>query len=135
MTDRGRFTTLIEGLKDEENEGTQLQSVMELCDMLSIGTEENLAGFPVDMFASALVNLLNMEHNPDMMLLSCRALTYLLEALPGATSTVVANEAVPSLCQKLLNIEYIDLAEQALQVHFLALMFHSCSVVFGEDFL
>jgi E3 ubiquitin-protein ligase TRIP12 len=107
---------LINGLKDEGNEAMQLQSLMELCDFLSIGTEENMANFALDSFVPLLVNLLNMEHNPDIMLLACRSLAYLMEALPAASGTLVAHQAVPALCSKLLSIEYIDLAEQALQV-------------------
>ena len=75
------MNSLLTGLQSDD-EAVQLQSLMELCDFLSIGTEENMSGFSVDSFAPALVNLLNMEHNPDMMLLACRALSYTMEALP-----------------------------------------------------
>jgi E3 ubiquitin-protein ligase TRIP12 len=109
------LNSLLTGLKSQD-EAMQLQCLIELCDFLSIGTEENMSGFSVDSFAPALVELLNMEHNPDMMLLACRALSYIMEALPTVSSALVGHQAVPALCQKLLNIEYIDLAEQALQV-------------------
>lgn len=61
------MNTLLQGLKSEGNEAEQLQSLMELCDFLSIGTEDNLANFPVDSFVPALTNLLKLQHNPDMM--------------------------------------------------------------------
>ena len=38
----------------------------------------------------------------------------MMEALPACTQNVVYGGAVPILCQKLLEIHYIDLAEQAL---------------------
>ena len=49
-----------------------------------------------------------------MMLLACRCIANLMEALPQSTANVVYGGAVPILCQKLLEIHYIDLAEQAL---------------------
>jgi E3 ubiquitin-protein ligase TRIP12 len=54
--------------------------------------------------------------NPDIMLLASRCLANLMEALPQSTGTVVYSGAVPVLCSKLLEIQYIDLAEQALSV-------------------
>jgi E3 ubiquitin-protein ligase TRIP12 len=40
----------------------------------------------------------------------------LMEALPASTANVVYGGAVPVLCAKLLEIHFIDLAEQALSV-------------------
>jgi E3 ubiquitin-protein ligase TRIP12 len=61
-----------------------------------------------------LVNLMNAEYNPDLMLMATRTLTHMIEALPGTCAVAVAHQAVPTLCAKLLTIEYIDLAEQSL---------------------
>eukprot|EP00124_Ichthyophonus_hoferi_P001806 Ihof_evm6s105 gene=Ihof_evmTU6s105 len=105
---------LLAGLKDLGDEDHQLISLTELCDILSVGTEDTLAGLPVEDLVPAIVTLMNMDHNPDIMLLATRALYYLIEALPGSSVTVVANGAINSLCEKLLSIEYIDLAEQSL---------------------
>jgi hypothetical protein len=49
--------------------------------------------------------------------LAARALTNLCEALPQSASRVVENsQLVTELCAKLMNIEYMDLAEQSLLV-------------------
>lgn len=40
----------------------------------------------------------------------------MMEALPSAAGSLIAHGAVPALTAKLLNIEYIDVAEQAIQV-------------------
>lgn len=50
------------------------------------------------------------------MLLAARALTYLADVLPSSCSSIVRHGAVPAFCARLLTIEYIDLAEQSLQV-------------------
>lgn len=56
------------------------------------------------------------EKNVQMMLLACRCLANLMEALPGSAHTVVYAGAVPVLCAKLMEIQYIDLAEQTMSV-------------------
>lgn len=54
--------------------------------------------------------------NVEQMLLASRCLANLMEALPGSAHTVVHHGAVPVLCAKLLEINFIDLAEQSLSV-------------------
>eukprot|EP01113_Clastostelium_recurvatum_P006997 TRINITY_DN1321_c0_g1_i2.p1 TRINITY_DN1321_c0_g1~~TRINITY_DN1321_c0_g1_i2.p1 ORF type:complete len:1980 (+),score=516.89 TRINITY_DN1321_c0_g1_i2:142-6081(+) len=111
---RGRLKVMINQLRSDD-ESQQMQGLMEICDYLSMGTEDSLAGLSIEGIVPPLINLLNMEHNPDIMLLACRALSHLMEALPNSCGTIVLQGAVPSLCSKLLSIEYIDLAEQSLQ--------------------
>ena len=62
------------------------------------------------------VNFLGYEHNPDLMLLAARALTFLADVFPPAAASIIRHGAVPAFCARLLTIEYIDLAEQSLQV-------------------
>jgi E3 ubiquitin-protein ligase TRIP12 len=107
-----RLRRILSGLRAEGEEGRQLESLSQLCELLSIGTEDSLSRFSVDLFVPVLVGLLSHEHNPDMMLLAARALTHLCDVLPSSCGAVVHYGAVPSLCARLLTIEYIDLAEQ-----------------------
>lgn len=60
------------------------------------------------------------------MLLAARSLTFLADVLPTCCGTIVRNGAVPALCERLLNIEYIDLAEQSLQVQLFSQLFECC---------
>jgi E3 ubiquitin-protein ligase TRIP12 len=98
----------------------QLIALQDLSEVLLISTEDNLAGhFSPDAYVKELVKLLQPnpftgEENPDIMLLACRCLANLMEALPQATANVVYGGAVPILCSKLLEIQFIDLAEQCL---------------------
>ena len=62
------------------------------------------------------VTFLGYEHNPDLMLLAARALTFLADVFPPAAASIIRHGAVPAFCARLLTIEYIDLAEQSLQV-------------------
>ncbi|XVE67151.1 hypothetical protein DITRI_Ditri08aG0137900 [Diplodiscus trichospermus] len=111
----GRLKKVLSGLRADGEEGKQVEALTQLCDMLSIGTEESLSTFSVDSFVPVLVGLLNHESNPDIMLLAARALTHLCDVLPSSCAAVVHYGAVSCFCARLLTIEYMDLAEQSLQ--------------------
>ncbi|KAG2655300.1 hypothetical protein PVAP13_1KG003000 [Panicum virgatum] len=113
---------ILAGLQAHGDESRQLQSLMQLCEMLSIGTEDSLAAFPVDAFVPILVGMLGREDepatagaSPDVMLLAARALANLVDVLPSSCSAVVHYGAIQCFCARLLTIEYMDLAEQSLQ--------------------
>ncbi|XP_010265985.1 PREDICTED: E3 ubiquitin-protein ligase UPL3-like [Nelumbo nucifera] len=111
----GRLKKILSGLRADGEEGRQVEALTQLCDMLSIGTEESLSTFSVDSFVPVLVGLLNHESNADIMLLAARALTHLCDVLPSSCAAVVHYGAVSCFCARLLTIEYMDLAEQSLQ--------------------
>ncbi|KAG2705973.1 hypothetical protein I3760_05G083400 [Carya illinoinensis] len=111
----GRLKKILSGLRADGEEGKQVEALTQLCEMLSIGTEESLSTFSVDSFVPVLVGLLNHESNPDIMLLAARALTHLCDVLPSSCAAVVHYGAVSCFCARLLTIEYMDLAEQSLQ--------------------
>uniref|UniRef100_A0A8C2NG11 E3 ubiquitin-protein ligase n=1 Tax=Capra hircus TaxID=9925 RepID=A0A8C2NG11_CAPHI len=102
---------LLQGLQASD-ESQQLQAVIEMCQLLVMGNEETLGGFPVKSVVPALITLLQMEHNFDIMNHACRALTYMMEALPRSSAVVV--DAIPVFLEKLQVIQCIDVAEQAL---------------------
>ncbi|KAI4466325.1 e3 ubiquitin-protein ligase trip12 [Holotrichia oblita] len=103
---------LLQGLQATGDEGQQLQAVIEMCQMLVMGNEDTLTGFPIKQVVPALISLLRIEHNFDMMNHACRALTYMMEALPRSSSVVV--DAVPVFLEKLQIIQCMDVAEQSL---------------------
>ncbi|SMR42614.1 unnamed protein product [Zymoseptoria tritici ST99CH_1E4] len=116
----GRLRNILEQLRTKEEPSVQLIALQDLSELLLVSNEDNLAGhFAPDQFVKELVTLMQPndftgEENPEIMLLACRCIANLMEALPAATASVVYGGAVPVLCQKLLEIHFIDLAEQAL---------------------
>lgn len=114
-----RLRGILEQLQSQDPT-IQLIALQDLSEVLLISTEDNLAGhFSPDAYVKELVKLLQPneftgEENPEIMLLACRCLANLMEALPQATANVVYGGAVPILCSKLLEIQFIDLAEQCL---------------------
>lgn len=114
-----RFRGILEQLKSPDV-SLQLIALQDLCEVLLMATEDTLAGhFSPDAYVKELVKLMQPndftgEENPEVMLLACRCLANLMEALPASTANVVYGGAVPVLCSKLLEIDFIDLAEQSL---------------------
>lgn len=147
----GRLKTMLNNIKSTASPTTRLVTLQELSELLSISTEDTLAGsFQVEEFVRELVKILGGrgvnededddggdDEDPDAALaaalaisaggnqgddnleaqmLACRCLANLMEALPGVAHTVVYHGAIPVLCGKLIEISYIDLAEQTLSV-------------------
>lgn len=57
---------MLNGLQATGDEGQQLQALIEMCQLLVMGNEEILTGFPVKQVVPVLINLLGMEHNFDI---------------------------------------------------------------------
>jgi E3 ubiquitin-protein ligase TRIP12 len=115
-----RFKDILNSLRRNDNPTMQLVALEELSNLLLVSNEDNLSGhFAPDPYIKELValmqaNPLTGEENPELMLLACRCIANLMEAMRGSVANVVYGGAVPVLCQKLLDIQYIDVAEQAL---------------------
>ncbi|KAG6902593.1 hypothetical protein C0995_014600 [Termitomyces sp. Mi166 len=153
MSLSSRLKTMLNNIKPTADPTTRLLTLQELSELLSISTEDTLAGsFQVEQFVRELVKILgghgvdedededgdedHIEQDEDAALaaalamstgntfqgdenleaqvLACRCLANLMEALPGVAHTVVYHGAIPVLCSKLIEISYIDLAEQTL---------------------
>ncbi|KAI8635643.1 E3 ubiquitin-protein ligase UPL3 [Xylariaceae sp. FL1651] len=115
-----RLRDILNNLRQKGDLSVQLIALQELSEILLVSNEDNLSGhFSPDAFVKELVVLMQPneftgEESPEIMLLACRCLANLMEALPASAANVVYGGAVPVLCQKLLEIQFIDLAEQAL---------------------
>ncbi|KAI0924248.1 hypothetical protein AcW2_005179 [Taiwanofungus camphoratus] len=148
----GRLKTMLNNIKPTADPTTRLVTLQELSELLSISTEDTLAGsFQVESYIRELVRILggtggdpdegddedqqendedaalaaalamstgggayHGDENLEAQVLACRCLANLMEALPGVAHTVVYHGAIPVLCSKLIEISYIDLAEQTL---------------------
>ena len=164
----GRLKTMLNNIKPTADPTTRLVTLQELSELLSISTEDTLAGsFQVEAFIRELVRILGGtgndedegddddageqdedaalaaalalsagggayqgDENLEAQVLACRCLANLMEALPGVAHTVVYHGAIPVLCSKLIEISYIDLAEQTLSVCIAFPLHHvPCSLV------
>ena len=115
----GRLRQLLEQIQQKDDPSVQLIALQELSEILLVSTEDNLAGhFSPDQYVKELIAVMQPnefgEENPEIMLVACRCLANMMEALPASTGSLVYNGAVPVLVSKLLEISFMDLAEQAL---------------------
>lgn len=112
--DHGKFKRILSSLSEETDPSGQLALLTELCEVLSFCTESSLSSMTSDSLAPQLVMLARHETNPDIMLLAIRAITYLCDVYPRSSAFLVRHDVVPALCQRLMAIEYMDVAEQVI---------------------
>lgn len=113
-TSHSRLQQLRSSISSPESDEQQIQALSELCEFLSVGTEESLVSFSVNLFVVPLVEILRTGSNVEIKILAARALTHMMEALPSSSSSIANHGAAGPLCQSLLSIDYIDFAEQSL---------------------
>ncbi|KAF3538720.1 hypothetical protein F2Q69_00018299 [Brassica cretica] len=113
--DQLKLKSLVTRLSEENDPSLQLTGLTELCEVLSFCTEDSLSSVMADLLSRVLVKLAKHESNADIMLLAIRGITYLCDVYPRSVAFLVKHETVPALCQRLLTIEYLDVAEQCLQ--------------------
>ncbi|KAG7900678.1 hypothetical protein KL925_003897 [Ogataea polymorpha] len=114
-----RISELANALKEHEDPYMVLETLNELSERLlminGILAERNL---PTYRLAQAIVSVIEnplYQEDLEVQLVSCRCLYNLLEVNIDAVHDAVAAGAIEALQSKLLEISYIDLAEQALQ--------------------
>lgn len=110
--DHTKFLRVLTSLTETVDDSEQLALLTELCDLLSFSGDSSLSSQIADSFAPILVKLATHANIPDIMLLSIRAITYLCDANPRSSGFLVRHDAVPAICQRLMVIEYLDVAEQ-----------------------
>src|SRR5215471_1441944 len=96
-----RLREILTNLRQKDDPTIQLIALQELSEILLVSNEDNLSGhFSPDAFVKELVSLmqpneLTGEENPEIMLLACRCLANLMEALQSSVANIVYGGAVP----------------------------------------
>ncbi len=126
-----RLKTMLNNIKTSADPTTRVVTLQELSELLSIrnaaddddGDDDNDSHEHDEDAQLAAVLALSGgggqyqgDENLEAQVLAARCLANLMEALPGVAHTVVYHGAIPVLCSKLIEISYIDLAEQTLSV-------------------
>ncbi|KAK4749343.1 hypothetical protein SAY87_026792 [Trapa incisa] len=112
--DSAKFKRILSSLANEDP-SAQVSALTELCEVLSFCTEDSLSSILADSLSPILVKLAKDSANPDIMLLAVRAITYLCDVFPRSSVFLVRHDAIHALCDKLMAIDYLDVAEQCLQ--------------------
>lgn len=110
-----RFSAMLRDVKSG-----QITALTELSEYLSFSSEEALISFPTENFIQVLIGLLedpgHDETAAQAIMLCCRCLFHIVDILPPATRIIAAAGGLPALCENLLNVAYIDVAELAVAI-------------------
>ena len=120
-----RLRGMLDKLKQTDDPSIQLMTLQDLAQTLLMAQEDSLQGqIPCDAFVKELVTLMqNNAFGVEIPMVACRCIANLMEVLPPSVANVVYGNAVPVLCQKLFEVEFLDVAEQALSVSRVRLCF------------
>ena len=92
-----------------------LQALSDLHQQLVLTQDEAFASFPVEAYLTELVMILSESTDPETGVLAVKSIGQVLDALPSAAHLVAVCGGVSALCGKLVNLEYIDIAEAAIK--------------------
>ena len=93
-----------------------MQGLGQLSSDLAIAQEDFLATIPLPQLVSVLIECLHKEHMPDIPLYAMNSLVSIVDSLPHASGIIVSTGGISILASKLLNFEFIDLAEHSIKV-------------------
>ena len=94
---------------------SMLSSLKKLSTELTMSNDENLSVLPVDVLTDSLLYSISIPESPEMALQSIICINSLIESNHNALSSFVKAGVVSQLTSKLMNIEYIDLAEYSVK--------------------
>jgi len=87
----GRSQSLISSLQ-QPDDSLKLTALAEICQLLVMGNEDTLVGFPIKQAVPLLLACMSGDsENFDLMNHACRALTYMMESLPRSSGVIAAD--------------------------------------------
>ncbi|OMJ18817.1 E3 ubiquitin-protein ligase TRIP12 [Smittium culicis] len=103
-------------LKEASLPVDRIPHLRQLAFIFSISTEENLNNYHVIIseIGIELIALISTSTEPEESLLSIRAIANIIEAQPAIQRFFVNNNLTNALCSQLIQLQDIDIAEQAL---------------------
>ncbi|CAJ1968461.1 unnamed protein product [Sphenostylis stenocarpa] len=110
-----KFEDIVHSLSEETEPSSQLALLIEFCEVLTFFTEDSFSN-STELVSPLLVEHAMNQSNPDAMLFSIRAMTYICDLYLPSADLFVEHDIVPTLCQRLFAIEYLDVAEQCIKL-------------------
>ncbi|XP_014491908.1 E3 ubiquitin-protein ligase UPL4 isoform X1 [Vigna radiata var. radiata] len=110
-----KFEKAAQNLSKETEPYSQLALLIEICGVLPFCSEDTVS-HSLDLLSPLLVEHAKKKSNPDIMLFSLRAITFVCDLHPPAPEFFVEHDFVPTLCESLFAIQYVDVAEQCVKV-------------------
>lgn len=101
-------------LMQSDDEMDVLNAVMQLSMHLAVAPEESFSSFPMEATITTLVECLHREL-PDISLYSIISLNHIMDTVTNSITMMAGAGGVSALSIKLMNFEYIDMAEHAIK--------------------
>lgn len=115
-----RVTPCLDAITQRDDPMNVMVGLQEFAELILMTNEETLMEFlPTPKVLEALTDVMVdplFEDNVEISLMACRCLCNILDANPSSLDKHSYSRVVGVLCQKLFEIQYIDIAEQALTV-------------------
>lgn len=113
----GSLGEIVQGLiqtLSSEDDMEVLAAVSQLSATLSLAPEDSFSSISLENLISALVICLNKSF-PDISLYTLMSINCIFDSVANSVNAFVACGGIPPLCAKLINFEYIDMAEHAIK--------------------
>ncbi|KOM34800.1 hypothetical protein LR48_Vigan02g095000 [Vigna angularis] len=110
-----KFERAAQNLSKETEPSSQLALLIEICGVLPVCSKD-IVSHSLDLLSPLLVDHAKKKSNPDIMLFSLRAITFVCDLHPPGLEFFVEHDFVPTLCESLFAIQYVDVAEQCVIV-------------------
>ena len=106
--------TIQESIRNNDYDSILL-SLRKLSSELTMSNDEHLSNLPIDILTDSLIYSLSIPDSPEMSLQSIVCINFLLESHHNALLSFVKAGVISHLTSRLVNIEYIDVAESAVK--------------------
>ncbi|OMJ81252.1 hypothetical protein SteCoe_18308 [Stentor coeruleus] len=113
----GSIGEIVQGLiqtLSSEDDMEVLAAVSQLSSILSLAPEDSFSSISIENLISALVICLNKSF-PDISLYTLMSINCIFDSVANSVNAFAACGGIPPLCAKLVNFEYIDMAEHAIK--------------------
>ena len=105
-----------------------LAALSQLSTTLSLAPEESFSSVSIENLIVSLVNCLHRPL-PDISLFALMSINSIFDSVANSVNTFAVAGGIPPLCAKLLNFEYIDMAENAIKTLERLAFDHSTSIL------
>ena len=122
---------LVQALADvllNEDDMEVLPIISQLSAMLSMVPEDSFSSLSIEGLMTSLISCLSREF-PDISLYALISINNIFDSVGNSVNVFASAGGIPPLCSKILNLEYIDLAEQGIKTLDRLAYEHSSSIL------
>ena len=128
QTSLGELVHALANVLMNEDDMEVLPIISQLSTTLSMVPEDSFSSLSIEGLMTSLVSCLSREF-PDISLYALISVNNIFDSVANSVNTFASVGGIPPLCSKILNLEYIDLAEQGIKTLERLAYEHSSSIL------